>query len=70
MKHVFRFTKVHTDGEFAPVQESITEILSGPIVNLTSANKHVPKINHLIRMVKESFSATRHSLPFIRLPVT
>ena len=51
------------------MQESITEILSRPIVNLKSANKHVPKINHLIRMVKESCSATRHSLPFVRLPV-
>ena len=34
----------HADGEFDPLQEIIAEMSSGPMVNLTSANEHVPKI--------------------------
>jgi hypothetical protein len=34
------------------------------MVNLTSANKHVPDIEQRIRVVKEWFRVTLHSLPF------
>ena len=60
---------VHSDGEFDSVQEAIAEMSSDPMVNLTSANMNVSKIERRIRLVKESFRANRHSLPFMRLPV-
>ena len=69
LKLVFEITTVHSDWGFSPVQEIIADILSGPMVNLMSANKHVPKIKQRIRGVKERFRATRHSLPCVRLPV-
>jgi hypothetical protein len=34
----------------------------GPMVNLASANEHVPEIERRIRVVKERYQATRHSL--------
>ena len=39
------------------------------MVNLTSANEHVPNIERIIWVVKERCRATRYSLPFMRLPV-
>ena len=44
LKRGFKITAVHADGEFAPVQELIAKIPSGPMVNLTSSNEHIPKI--------------------------
>jgi hypothetical protein len=38
------------------------------MVNLESANEHVPEIERRIRVVKERCQATRHSLPFERIP--
>jgi hypothetical protein len=64
----FHITVVHADGEFAPLKPLIESIPGGPVVNLASANKHVPKINRRIRVVKERCRATRHSLPFERIP--
>ena len=60
---------VHAYGEFYLVQEPIAKMRSVPMVNLTSANYHVPKIERRIWLVKEICRATRHSLPFTRLPV-
>jgi hypothetical protein len=40
----------------------------GPMVNLASANEHVPDIERRIRVVKEQCRATRHSLPFKIIP--
>ena len=60
---------VHADGEFDPVRELIVEMSSGPMVNLTSNNDHSPKIERRIRVAKERFRATRHSLPLMRLTV-
>jgi hypothetical protein len=40
----------------------------GHMVNLASANEHVPEIERRIRVVKERCLATRHSLPFERIP--
>jgi hypothetical protein len=38
------------------------------MVNLASPNKHVPKIEWQIRVVKERSRAAHHSLPFQRIP--
>ena len=64
----FRITVVHADGEFAPLKPLIESIPGGPMVNLASANEHVPEIERRIRVVKERCRATRHSLPFERIP--
>jgi hypothetical protein len=64
----FHITVVHANGEFAPLKPLIESITGGPVVNLSSANEHVPEIEHRIRVVKERCRATRHSLPFERIP--
>jgi hypothetical protein len=64
----FHITVVHADGEFAPMKPLIESILGGPVVNLASANEHVPEIERRIRVVKERCRATRHILPFERIP--
>jgi hypothetical protein len=60
----FHITVVHADGEFAPLKPLIESIPGGPVVNLSSANEHVPNIERQIRVVKERCRATRHSHPF------
>ena len=69
LKHGFKITTVQADGEFSPLRELIAEMSSGPMVNLTSSNEHIPEIVRIIRVIKESCRSTRHSLPFMRLPV-
>jgi hypothetical protein len=64
----FRITTVHADGEFEPLTTLIQSIPGGPMVNLASSNEHVPEIERRIRVVKERCQATRHSLPFQRMP--
>jgi hypothetical protein len=64
----FHIKTVHADSEFAPLKPLIESIPGGPMVNLASANKHVPEIERRIRLVKERCRATRHSLPFERIP--
>jgi hypothetical protein len=65
----FCITTVHADGEFAPITILIESMPGGgPMVNLASSNEHVPEIERRIRVVKERCRATRHSLPFQRIP--
>jgi hypothetical protein len=64
----FHITVVHGDGELAPLKPLIESIPGGPVVNLVSANEHVPEIERQIRVVKERCRATRHSLPFEWIP--
>jgi hypothetical protein len=65
----FRITTVHVDGEFAPLTALIEFMPGGLMVNLASSNEHVPEIKRRIRVVtKERCQATRHSLPFQRMP--
>jgi hypothetical protein len=64
----FRIVVVQADGEFAPLKPLIESVPGGPQVNLASANNHVPEIECWIRVVKERCRATRHSLPFERIP--
>jgi hypothetical protein len=62
----FHITLVHADGELAPLKTLIESIPGGSVVNLTSANEHVPEIDieRRIWVVKERCRATWHSLPF------
>jgi hypothetical protein len=39
----------------------------GPLVNLASANEHIPEIERRIKVVKERCQDTRHSLTFERI---
>ena len=64
----FRITEVHVDGEFEPLKSLIQSLPGGPMVNLASANEHVPEIERRIRVVKERCRAVRHGLPFQRIP--
>jgi hypothetical protein len=64
----FHITVVHTEGEFTPLKPLIESIPGIPVVNLASASEHVPKIERRIWVVKERCRATRHSLPFERIP--
>jgi hypothetical protein len=64
----FHIRTVHADGEFAPLKPLIESMPGGPMVNLASANEHVPEIKRRIRVVKEQCWATRHSLPFEIIP--
>jgi hypothetical protein len=59
---------VHADGEFSPLNFLIESIPVGLIVNLVSANEHVPEIKRRTWVVKEQCRATQHSLPFERIP--
>jgi hypothetical protein len=38
----FDITTVHADGEFAPLKTLIEAMTGGPMVNLASANEHIP----------------------------
>jgi hypothetical protein len=40
----FCITRVHVDGEIAPLKILIESLPGGPLVNLASPNKHIPKI--------------------------
>jgi hypothetical protein len=64
----FHIKTVHADGEFASLKPLIEYMAGGPMVNLASANEHVPEIKWRIRVVKERCRATRHSLPYERIP--
>ena len=64
----FRITTIHADGKFGPLQALIQAMPGGPRVNLASSSEHVPEIERRIRVVKERCRASRHSLPFNRIP--
>jgi hypothetical protein len=48
----FHIKTVHADGEFAPLKHMIESMPGGPMVNLASANEHIPEIERIIRVVK------------------
>ena len=56
------------DGEFEPSKSLIESLPGGPVVNLASADKHVPEIKRRIRVVEERCRALRHGLPLQRIP--
>ncbi len=49
----FRVTFITGDGEFASLEQFTNLLMGAPWLNLTSANKHEPFIEHHIRVVKE-----------------
>jgi hypothetical protein len=63
----FHIKTVHADGEFSPLKPLIDSMPGGPMVNLASANKHVPEIERRIRVVKEQCRATWHNLSWVAL---
>ena len=64
----FFITTVHYDGEFVPLQALIASLPGVLMINLASADEHVPKIEQKIRVVKERCRAARNGLPFQRIP--
>jgi hypothetical protein len=64
----FYIKTLHADSEFAPLKPLIESMPGGPMVNLASANEHIPEIERRIRVVKERCQATRHSLQFETIP--
>ena len=56
------------DGEFASLEQFTNLLMGAPWLNLMSANKHKPFIEHRIHVVKERVRSIRHSLPFQTIP--
>jgi hypothetical protein len=54
-------------GKFIPLKHELAS--AGIILNTTSANEHVHKIERQIRVIKERVRATRHILPFQMIPL-
>jgi hypothetical protein len=68
LQHGFHIKTVHSDGKFSPLKSLIESMPGGPMVNLASVNEHVPEIERRIRVVKKRCRATRHFLPYERIP--
>jgi hypothetical protein len=68
LQRCFHIKTIHADGEFTPLKPLIESMPGGHMINLASAKEHVPEIERRIRVVKERCRATRHSLPFERIP--
>ena len=49
----FCITTVNSEGKFALLQSLIESLPYGPMINLASANAHLPEIEQKIRVVKE-----------------
>jgi hypothetical protein len=49
----FHATTVHANGKFVPLKPLIEYVPGGPLVNLMSANEHLPEIELIIRVMKE-----------------
>ncbi len=49
----FHVTFITGDGEFASIEQFTNLLMGAPQLNLTSANKHKPFIEHCICVVKE-----------------
>jgi hypothetical protein len=64
--HGFCVETAMVDSEFAPSKADLLEM--GIILNITSANEHVPEIERRIRVIKERTRATRHTLLFTYIP--
>ena len=64
----FHIITVHSDGELAPLQALVASLPGGPMINLETANEHVPEIERKIRVVKEKCRAAQHGLPIQRIP--
>ena len=56
------------NSEFAPLEVWIATVYGVPTLNLASANKHDPKIEQKIRVIKEQVQAVIYSIPFNSFP--
>ncbi len=61
-------TFIMGDMEFASLEQFTNLLMGAPWLNLMSANKHEPFIEHCIRVVKERVWSIQHSLPFQTIP--
>jgi hypothetical protein len=52
LQRLFQIMMVHADGEFTPLKTLIESMPGSPMVNLASANKHIPEVEGPIRVVK------------------
>lgn len=64
----FHVKSMLMDGEFVPLKHDLASI--SIVLNTTAANKHVPKIECQICVIKERVRAPRQSLPFKVIPLT
>ncbi len=56
------------DGKFALLEDWMWTVCGAPTLNLASANKHVPKIERKIQVIKEQVPAVIYSMPFNSIP--
>ena len=65
----FHITNHHADEEFDPLQDMVYKHMpGGEMINITSANKHVPEIEWWIIFFTEITKSVRHILPFNKIP--
>ena len=53
LQQSFQIGFVKGDGEFKPLEDRMLELYGGRILNLASANEHVPEIEQKIHVTKE-----------------
>jgi hypothetical protein len=64
----FQIVFIKSEGEFAPLEAWMATVYGAPKLNLASANKHIPKIERKIWVIKERVRAVIYSIPFKSLP--
>ena len=64
----FQIVFVKGDGEFKPLEDRMSELYGGPILNLASANEHVTETEWNIRGIKVQVCVVVYSLPVNTLP--
>jgi hypothetical protein len=60
---------ITADNEFKPLAKLLYKLPGTPMLNLTSANKHKPNIEHQICVIKERVRAVCLLLPFTAIPI-
>ena len=68
LQHGFQIVFVKGDSEFNPLEDRMSELYGGPILNLASANEKVPVIEWKIHVIKERVCVVVYSLPVNSLP--
>ena len=64
----FQIVFMKGDSEFKSLEDRMLELYGGPILNLVSANEHVPEIEWKIHVIKVQVCAVVYSLPVNTLP--
>jgi hypothetical protein len=68
LQQVFQIVFIKGDGEFAPLEAWMATVYGVLMLNLVSANEHVPEIEQKIWVIKERVRAVIYSIPFNSLP--